>query len=139
MEVFKTYKAVYSQKGHYMYPEDTWSSKYIISNEKNLYNWMKQLHKRSASNFNNYPFCSLFTPENISFYEREELKYNNKIFRTSYTSCSPPEYFDNVVKKYEEWYSYIEKRLPRLREVYKKRIKIESDIKLLNKLKEKYE
>jgi hypothetical protein len=101
---------VYSQVGHYMYPEDTWSESCEIDSEKLLLNWMKDLHKTSARNFNDYPFGGLFYPSMISFESQEYfIDDNGQVYNGATTDTIKPDYFDKVALEYKEWIKILEK------------------------------
>lgn len=131
--------ANYSQIGHYMYSEDTWSDSIIVENEKDLLWFCKNCHKESASKFNNYPFYGLFDFKYITF-EKQNIIIddNEEVFYGEKQISDPPNYFENVKKDYYIWYNNIKERLPRLRKARKKRLKEESERKKLKELSLKY-
>jgi hypothetical protein len=129
----------YSQEGHYMYPEDTWDASFIISTEKELFKAIKELHKQSASNFNDYPFNHLFSFSNISFkIQSFIIDENGELYYGQEKECDPPIYYENAKASYKEWISAIKERLPKLRKARDNRLKEEQELMLLKTLSSKY-
>ncbi len=128
MERKTTLIVEYSQKGHYMYNEDTWCDSVIIENEKDLLIACKEWHKRSASNFNDYPFGGLFSFNNISFQKQNIIiDDNGELFYGKIEETNTPEYLESVKDKFNSWIKFIRERLPKLREARKKRLKDENE------------
>ena len=131
--------ANYSESGHYMYPEDTWDDTCVIKNEKDLLSVCKTWYKISASQFNDYPFHSLFNFSNITFTKQKIIiDDNGEIFYGKKEECEKPEYFDKVKDEFDTWIKNIKERLPKLREAINKRINEVSERKKLDELKLKY-
>lgn len=57
MEKNKIITVHYSQKGHYQYPEDTWSDSCIVSNEKELYKAFKEWYRQLSMYLDSFFFC----------------------------------------------------------------------------------
>lgn len=138
MEKSKILIAKYSQKGHYHYPEDTWSDSCKINSAKDLLDACKEWHKMSAGNFQDYPFKGLFSFGNITFETQNIIIYDNEIYYGEKSSTESPDYFEQVKKDYNDWYNYLKLRLPKLRELKNKRLKEEKERKLLSELSNKY-
>lgn len=131
---------IYEQTGYYMDPEDIWNAECIITSKKDLVNWMIDLNKKSASNFNDYPFVSLFHTDNISYLKQDYIiDDNGDIYYGVKTEIDNLEYHDEAAKEYHEWFAYIKLRLPKIRKMIEDKEKIEKEKKLLNILKNKYE
>lgn len=132
--------ANYSQQGHYMYNEDTWSDKFRINSRKDFLDACKSWHKRSSSNFNDYPFGGLFSFQNISFQNQDIIidDEGNKFYGKKY-DCENPEYFNEVKDEFNKWIKAIKLRLPLLRKAREKRLKEESDFKKFKELSIKFE
>lgn len=131
--------AKYSQRGHYMYPEDTWDDSCQIKNEKDLLYVMKDWHKQSASKFNDAPLGGLFSPNALTFeIEHIIVDDDGSIFYGKKEDCAKPDYFDSAKESFEKWYKAISERLPKLRQARSNRLKEESERKKLKELSEKY-
>ena len=129
----------YSQSGHYMYNEDTWNDSLVVETEKELLNACKEWHKTSASSFNNYPFCGLFSFNNLSFKKQNIIiDDSGEIFKGKKVDCEKPDYFEKVQLDFNTWIDNIRQRLPKLREARSKRLKEESERKEFEKLSLKY-
>lgn len=138
MEVQTRIKVIYSQEGHYMYPEDSWEDSAIISDKKSLTEMMKEWHKMSASSFNNYPFNGLFSTNSLTFEIQKFVIINGEEFIGPSSKTDRPDFFEDSVKEYKEWYDYIKKRLPVLQKLKENRLKEEREKNLFEQLKEKF-
>lgn len=131
--------AKYSQEGSREFPEDTWKTSWKCEGEKHLYNKMKLLCKKSARSFNDYPFWGLFTPQNIHFFSQNIITDDDgNIYKGKLVKTARPDYFKAAEDKFKEWYSFLEKRLPKLIIAYEKREKEEREKLLFETLKNKY-
>lgn len=130
-------EATYSQTGHHMYPEDTWKYSMEVTNVKELFNFMKEMHKDSSRSFNDYPYNGLFSPS-LEYNSCLETEIDGKIFRTKFEYSEPPEFEQEAINMYNQWYDFIKLRLPGLRKAYDNRIQKEKELRLLEKLTEKY-
>ena len=129
----------YSQKGHYMYNEDTWDDSCVIENEKDLLSACKSWHKQSSSSFNDYPFGGLFSFNNITFQKQNIIvDENGEVFYGKKQDCEKPECFENVKVSFNEWLDNIKVRLPKLREVRDKRLKEQHERRKFEELSIKY-
>ncbi len=128
----------YSQTGHYMYPEDTWDDTCTFKNEKELLNACKEWYKMSARGFNNYPFISEFSFNNLTFEKQNIIIVDDEVFNGKLQACGAPEYFDNVKFQFNEWLDNIKVRLPKLRVARDKRLQEEHELDLYKKLSIKY-
>ena len=138
MEKIEKLIAKYSVKGHYQYPEDSYSMEKYVSNVDELYQFMKEIHKRDAYNFNNFPLnggcsknCFVFYIQKSVIIDGEDV---GKKIKTEH-----PIYFDDAVKMYEIFMERLHSTLPNLRKAKEKRIKENSELETLKFLKSKYE
>lgn len=130
--------ANYSQEGHHSHNEDTWDESAVIENERELLNVMKSWHKKSASTFGNYPFGGLFSVNRITFQVQKIIDDNGDFYYSNKISCEPPTYLENVKQSFNEWFTSIKERLPKLREARDKRVQETAERKKLQELTEKY-
>lgn len=129
----------YSQKGHYMYNEDTWDDSCTIETENGLLSACKSWHKQSSSSFNDYPFGGLFSFNNLTFQKQNIIVDDNgEVFYGKKQDCDKPEYFENVKDSFNEWLQSIKVRLPKLREARDKRLKEQSERRKFEELSTKY-
>ncbi len=139
MEVKLTTIAIYSAVGHRDYPEDTWEEECSIANEDELYQFMVDIHKRDARNFNDYPLnggCSkngfVFQIEKSILFEGETYYNNNR------ETVDKPMYFDATYSRYDKLFKRMQATLPNLRKAQAKRQKEAEERKLYEKLKSKF-
>lgn len=129
----------YSQKGHYMYNEDTWDDSREIVNKKDLLSACKSWHKNSSSTFNDFPFGGLFSFSNLSFQKQNIIVDDSgEVFYGEKQDCDPPEYFSTVRIEFDEWFNNIKERLPKLRKARDKRLKEQDERRKLEELSLKY-
>ena len=132
--------AMYENRGHYMYPEDTWTKTRVINNEDELYDFMVEIHKADARTRNNFPFCGLCDVSNFTFFLERYVEIDGEMFLSKKTENTDiPDYFEKAFDRYHELIVRAKKTLPKLREANKKREQEEKDIKYYLSLKEKYE
>jgi hypothetical protein len=130
----------YSQKGHYMYNEDTWDDSSFFSSENDLLKLCKHWHKRSAGTFSGYPFGGLFGFDNLSFQTQNIIiDESGEIFYGDRKDCPPPPYFKKVEDDYNTWINNIKTRLPKLEQARKDRLQKEHELKTFETLKAKFE
>ena len=128
-----------SQIGPPEYPEDTWTSEREIKNVDELFQYMKDLHKRDAHSFTNYPLngscgmnCFSFSVE--KWIEVEGERYINP----KKEKVDKPEYFDEASKMYKELCNRMKSTLPNLRKARDKKKKENQEREKLAELQTKY-
>ena len=130
--------ATYSQVGHPQFQEDTWKSTRTISNENELYNWMKDIHKTSARSFSDYPYGGLYNHKNISFEKQTIFINDGEVFKGKKTKCEKPDYFDAAAARFDEWLKNLKIRLPLLEKAHEARLVEERELAQYEYLKLKY-
>lgn len=148
----KSFKMISSQTGACGYIEDDWQIIENISNEKELYEALKEGYLKDAMNRNDYPIVSfpidrIYTRDklHIGYGGCEQIDYDdeNQIDYRSKDSDIDLEKEINVkyretFEKFEKWQKKIKSLLPILRELKRKKDKKEYEIKKLSQLAEKY-
>ena len=139
MEKIEKLIAKYAVKGHYQYPEDSYSMEKDISNVDELYQFMKEIHKRDAYNFNNFPLNGGCSKNCFVFYIQKSVIIDGEEYVGKKIKTEHPIYFDDAVKMYEIFIERLHSTLPNLRKAKEKRIKENSELETLKFLKSKYE
>ena len=134
MEKIEKLIAKYSVKGHYQYPEDSYSMEKYVSNVDELYQFMKEIHKRDAYNFNNFPLNGGCSKNCFVFYIQKSVIIDGEEYVGKKIKTEHPIYFDDAVKMYEIFMERLN-----LRKAKEKRIKENSELETLKFLKSKYE
>lgn len=131
--------ATYSAKGHPQYSEDTWDWEREINNENELYQFMIDIHKRDARNFNDYPLVGGCGKNGFTFEIEKSVEVDGEIFINPNRIVSDkPEYFDSTYKKYDELYNRMKTTLPNLRKANQKRVKEQNERCQYEALKSKF-
>lgn len=146
LEVKVRYVLTYINKGHQMYPEDNWTSKRIVSNEHEVYEFFKDVYRRDAHNHNDYPmngdfFVSQLKVHKESFIEMDGQQYiNNRQFELSSDEKNMvDEWVKNANHKLSNLITRMRYSLPKIRafqEVKKQKVR---DLVDYNFLKTKFE
>ena len=137
MEIKQKLIAEYSQTGHPQYPEDTWSDERTIENVNDLFQYMKDLHRRNAHSFNNYPFNGSCEVNCFSFsVEKWVIVKGEKYICTK--TVKAPEYFNDAKELYKAFCDRIKRTLPKLRKAYENRRKEKQEKAKLAELQAKY-
>ena len=131
--------ANYSQLGHCQFPEDTWEADGVFETKEDLLFLFKHWHRRSASNFSEYPFNGIFNPNWITFEKQTIIiDEDGKKYYGEKEECDPPHFLEEVKNEYKEWYKNIKERLPRLRKARDAKRKEIEEQKKLAELLDKY-
>lgn len=127
--------ALYSQIGHSDYPEDTWEYEKEIDSEDELFEFMKEIHLKDASNRNNYPILSHVEVRSIKFVIKIGKICDCGHFHIDdVIECNKPDYFENSISKYKEWIDSLKIQ----KELNKKQLKEDSERRQYERLKEKF-
>jgi len=131
--------AEYSQRGHPQYPEDTWDWEREINNVDDLFQFMKDIHKRDAYHFNDFPLNGSCSINGFKFVIEESIIVDGKTFIGGRKPVEQPTYFNAAKDMYEAFYKRLKTTLPNLRKASEKRNKEKSELSQLQYLKSKYE
>ena len=139
MEIKQKLIAEYSQVGHWQYPEDTWKSERAINNVDELFQYMKDLHKRDAYSFNNFPLNGSCRMDCFSFSVEKWIEANGERFiNPTRERVYKPEYFDDAAKMYKSFCDRMRTTLPNLRKARDKKQKEKQERAKLAELQSKY-
>lgn len=139
MEIKQRLIAEYSQTGHPQYPEDTWDDERTIENVNDLFQYMKDLHKRDAYSFNDFPFNGLCKMDCFSFSIEKwvEVKGERYICEKR-EDVEKPEYFEEAEKLYKAFCRRMKRTLPILRKASENKRKEKRERAKLAELQAKY-
>lgn len=138
MEKITKLIAEYSQKGHPQYPEDTWDWEREINNKEELFSFMKDIHRRDAYHFNDYPLNGSCDLNGFTFKIEESIILENKEYIGKRIDTEKPPYFDEAKEMYNMFYKRLKSTLPKLRKSYIKKIEEQKELSQLEYLKTKY-
>jgi len=139
MEIKEKLIVKYEKLGHYMYPEDTWESERVICNVNDLFQFMKDLQRRDAKSYNNYPLNGGCYIPCFSFSIEKSVEINGEIYvNHKRENVGKPEYFDGAYKMYEVFHDRVRTTLPNLREARDKKSKELKERAKLVELQNKY-
>lgn len=132
MEFKQRLIAEYSQTGHPQYPEDTWDDERAINNVDELFQYMKDLHKRDAHSFNDFPLNGSCGMDCFSFAVEKWVEVKGERYvNPKREKVSKPEYFDEAAKMYKAFCDRMRATLPNLRKARdRKRIEKQERAKL---------
>jgi hypothetical protein len=139
MENIEKLIAEYSVTGHSQYPEESYDLKKEISNVDELYQFMKEIHKRDAYNFNDFPLNGGCSKNCFVFYIQKSIIFNGEEYIAKKIKTEHPTYFLDAVKMYQIFNERLHSTLPNLRKAKEKRIKENLELETLKFLKSKYE
>jgi len=139
MEIKQKLIAEYSQTGHPQFQEDTWSDEKTIENVADLFQYMKDLHKRDAYSFNDFPFNGSCGMNCFSFsIEKWIIVKGEKYICAKREDVKPPEYFEEAKELYKAFCDRMKRTLPKLREASENRRKEKQEKAKLAELQAKY-
>ena len=139
MEIKQKFIAKYSQTGHPQYPEDTWNSERAINNVDELFQYMKDLHKRDAYSFNDFPLNGSCGMNCFSFSVEKWIEVKGERYiNPKREKVDKPEYFDEAAKMYKAFCDRMKTTLPNLRKARDRRQKEKREIAKLAELQAKY-
>ena len=139
MEKIEKLIAEYSQTGHPQYPEDTWDWEREISSVDDLFQFMKDIHKRDAYHFNDFPLNGGCSMNGFKFVIEESVIVDGKTFIGDRKQVEQPTYFNEAKDMYDKFYKRLKTTLPNLRKSRDNRNKEKSELSQLEYLKSKYE
>lgn len=131
-----------TNKGHYMYPEDDYQISATITNEDDLFKFMKEVHKRDSQYSNDTALNGGFSPNICKYYIQttKTLKFGKDRFtKIEKIDGEKPEYFERAYEKYKEFNKCLRERLPKIRDAREQRLKRDSDRRKYEELKQKFE
>lgn len=139
MEIKQKLIAEYSQKGHYMYPEQTWDDERTIENVDDLFQYMKDIHKRDAYSFNDFPFNGSCGMNCFSFSIEKWIEVKGERYiNPKREKVDKPEYFEKSEKMYKAFCDRMKTTLPNLRKARDKKQKEKQERAKLAELQTKY-
>jgi hypothetical protein len=139
MEINQKLIAEYSQTGHPEYPEDTWSDERTIENVEDLFQYMKDLHRRDAHSFIDFPFNGSCGMNCFSFSIEKWVEVKGeKYICEQRVKVEAPEYFNDAKKLYETFCDRMKRTLPKLRKASENKRKEKQEKAKLAKLQAKY-
>ena len=132
--------ANFSRVGRRDYPEDTWDMEKLIKNEDELYKFMIEIHKKDASNFNNYPLYGSIYSGDFTFFQRKWVIIDGeKYISTVEIEIDDLPMFENAKNRYDALRKRMLVTIPYLRKVSTLKETEKKEKMLLQKLKEKYD
>lgn len=139
MEIKEKYIAEYSQTGHPQYPEDTWAFERAINNVDELFQYMKDLHKKDAYSFNNFPLNGSCGMNCFSFSVEKWVEVKGERYiNPKREKAEKPEYFDEAAKMYKAFCDRMRTTLPNLRKARDRKEKEKRERAMLAELQGKY-
>jgi len=140
MEVKERRIAVYSQRGHHQFPEDTWKEECIVENHNDLYEFMKDIYRHDANSFNDYPFNGTCEMNLFSFYIEQYIDIDGVLFTdNARIKVHRPVYFEQSKELFNVFIDRVNRTLPVMRAAFNKARTEDMERKKLAKLKLKYE
>lgn len=139
MEIKQKLIAEYSQTGHSQYPEDTWYDERTIENVDDLFQYMKDLHRRDACSFNDYPFNGSCGMNCFSFSVEKWIEVKGERYICAKREeVEAPEYFNDAEELYKAFCDRMKRTLPKLRKASENRRKEKQERAKLAELQAKY-
>ncbi len=122
-----------------MFPEDTWDDERTIENVDDLFQYMKDLHKRDAHSFNDFPFNGSCKMDCFSFSIEKWIEVKGeKYINPERSRADKPEYFNDAVKMYKAFCGRMRTTLPNLRKARDRKQKEKQERAKLAELQAKY-
>lgn len=128
------------------YPESNWQEIFIINNEDEYFEALKETYLRDAHTRNDYPICSfdlgyIYTYENLQEYNHSGSLYHRDLRylpQDKELKTKAMETYHYAESKFEKWKSKIRSLIPRIRNIAREKERETNEIKRLFELAKKY-
>lgn len=142
MKVKTTLIAMYSQVGHPSYPEDTWKSERAVSTTEELFEFMKDLYRRDAQHYNDFPMNGNISMNRFSFVVEKSVEIDGELYICKdRINVNNPVFFEDTKgakTMFKKFISRVNRTLPVLRLAEDKRQTEIKEKAVLAELQEKW-
>ena len=129
--------ADYHQDGGYDHPQDEFEMREEITGPKSLYKFMKEITIRDAWGYNRIGYCGT-AKRHWHFFEERYVIIDEEKFQT-HRPVQPPDYFLEVIERYQMVMDRLKTVLPYLQAGERKREQERRERKRYEQLKKKYD